>query len=480
MTDTTKSATVKTLDGSTLEITSQALSEFQARVHGALLTPDDDGYTESRTIWNGMIDRHPGLIARCVGVADVTACVNFAREHNLLLSIRGGGHNISGLAVCDGAMMIDMSLMRGVWIDKNTATAHAQAGCTLGNVDRETQLHGQAAVLGFVTKTGITGLTLGGGFGYLSRKYGWTSDNVVSMDMVSAEGRFVRASEEENSDLFWSLRGGGGNFGVVTGIQYKLYPVGPQVMAGAIAWPGDHAAEVLRMYGQFMQQAPPELNCVAALRKAPPAPWLSPDVHGKLIIALFFIYAGSLEEGEKLAAPIKAFGSPVGDVIQPRPYLSQQSILDATQPNGRRYYWKSEYLPGFSHELFEKVFHHAQQIVSPHSAVILFPVDGALNNLPQSHSAVGNRDARLVLNITASWENAADDEKNISWARTAWSDMRSLSTGGTYINFLTEEEVGDRVRDAYGENYQRLVDAKTKWDPDNFFRLNKNISPQVK
>jgi FAD/FMN-containing dehydrogenase len=374
-------------------------------------------------------------------------------------------------------MMIDMSLMRGVWLDKSTNTAYAQAGCTLGNVDRETQLHGLAAPLGFVSKTGVTGLTLGGGFGYLSRKYGWTSDNVVSMDLVTAEGKLVRASEDENADLFWSLRGGGGNFGVVTGIQYKLYPLGPQIMAGAIAWRGEDADKVLEMYGEFMEQAPPELNCAAALRMAPPAPWLASDIHGKPIIALFFMYGGELEDGEKLAAPIKSFGSPVGDIIQPRSYLSQQSILDATQPNGRRYYWKSEYLSGFSSDLLEKTIEHARRITSPHSAVVLFPIDGALNGLPQSHSAVGNRDAKLVLNITASWENAADDDKNIGWARSSWTDMRSFSTGGTYINFLTEEEIGDRILDAYGENYQRLVDTKTKWDPDNFFRMNKNISP---
>jgi hypothetical protein len=475
---TVKPVVIKTLDDSSIELTGQALTDFQTQLHGALLTPDDVGYNESRTIWNGMIDRRPGLIVRCVGVADVTACVNFARKHNLLLSIRGGGHNIAGLAVCDGGMMIDMSLMRGVWLDKNTNTAHAQAGCTLGNVDRETQLHGQVAPLGFVSKTGITGLTLGGGFGYLSRKYGWTSDNVVSMDLITAEGEFVRASEDKNADLFWCLRGGGGNFGIVTGIQYKLYPLGPQVIAGAIAWPGEDAENVLKMYGELMTQAPPELNCAAVLRWAPPAPWLAPEVHGKPIIALFFMYGGPLKEGEKLAAPLKSFGSPVGDIIQPRPYLSQQCILDATQPNGRRYYWKSEYLSGFSSDLFEKTIEYARQIISPHSAVVLFPIDGALNDLPQSHSAVGNRNAKLVLNITASWENAMDDDKNIAWARSAWTDMRSFSTGGTYINFLTEEEVGDRIRDAYGENYERIVDAKTKWDPDNFFRMNKNIAPR--
>ncbi|MDH4034361.1 MAG: FAD-binding oxidoreductase, partial [candidate division Zixibacteria bacterium] len=382
-----------------------------------------------------------------------------------------------GAGPCDGGMTIDMSGMRGVWVDSNAESARVQGGCILGDVDRETQLHGRAAVIGFVSKTGVTGLTLGGGFGYLSRKYGWTSDNVVSMELVTAEGKLVRASEEENSDLFWALRGGGGNFGVVTSTEHKLYPVGPEVMAGAIAWPAEDAREVLEMYGTLMEKAPPEFNCAAALRLAPPAPWLPKDVHGKLIVALFVIHAGSVKEGEKVVASIKSFGTPVGDIVQPRSYISQQSILDATQPNGRRYYWKSEYMPGFQPGLFDKVIEHAKRIVSPHSAVILFPLDGALNNLPQDHSAVGNRDARLVLNITASWEKPVDDQANIDWARSAWSDMRSFSTGGTYINFLTEEEIGDRINDAYGENYQRLVEIKTKWDPDNFFRMNKNIAP---
>jgi FAD/FMN-containing dehydrogenase len=478
MSANTSSTNVKTLDDSSVELTRQTLDGLQARLQGELLTTGDTGYDESRTIWNGMIDRSPGLVARCLGVADVVATVNFAREHALLLSIRGGGHNISGLALCDGGMTIDMSGMRGVWVDTNADIARVQGGCILGDVDRETQLHGRAAVIGFVSKTGVTGLTLGGGFGYLSRKYGWTSDNVVSMELVTAEGKLVRASEKENSDLFWALRGGGGNFGVVTSTEHKLYSVGPEVMAGAIAWRADDAREVLEMYGALMAQAPPEFNCAAVLRPAPPAPWLPEDVHGKLIVALFVIHAGSVEEGKKAVASIKAFGSPVGDIIQPRPYLTQQSILDATQPNGRRYYWKSEYMPGFQPGLFDKFIEHAERIVSSHSAVILFPLDGALNKLPQDHSAVGNRDAKLVLNITASWETPDDDQANIDWARSAWADMRSFSTGGTYINFLTEEEVGGRIQDAYGENYNRLVEAKTKWDPDNFFRMNKNIAPK--
>jgi FAD/FMN-containing dehydrogenase len=470
------SIAVKKINGDYVDLPDEKLSAFQSQLHGSLIKPDDPGYNESRTIWNGMIDKRPGLIAKCVGVADTIASVKFARENDLLVSIRGGGHNISGLAVCDGGMMLDMSSMRGVWLNENDNTVHAQCGCTLGNVDRETQVHGKAALLGFVSKTGITGLTLGGGFGYLSRKYGWTSDTVVSMDLVTANGELIRASENENAELFWALRGGGGNFGVVTKIQYKLFPLGPQIFGGAIAWRGEDSSKVLKMYSEFMNEAPAEVCCAAVMRMAPPAPWLPQDIHGKPIIALIFCHGGEIEDGKKLAATLKSFGSPIGDVIQARPYLTQQSLLDATQPNGRRYYWKSEYLPGYSPTLLEKCVKHFETITSPHSAVILFPIDGALNELSQSHSAVGNRDAKLVFNITASWENAADDDLNINWARTAWSDMKDLSTGGTYINFLNEEELDDRVRDAYGENLNRLVEAKTKWDPDNFFRVNKNIT----
>lgn len=454
------------------------IAEFKTKLRGELLTPDNPGYNDSRSIWNAMIDRKPTLIARCLGVADVVASVNFARKNGLLLSIKGGGHNISGLAVCEGGMMIDMSLMRGVWVDHANNTVNAQAGCLLGDVDRETQLYGKAANLGFVSNTGIAGLTLGGGFGYLTRRFGWTTDNTVSMEMVTADGRIVRASEQENPDLFWGLRGGGGNFGVVTKFEYKLHPVGPEIMGGVIAWKGEDTPAVLDLYKTITEQAPPELTCVAVLRPAPPAPWLPKEIHGKPIAALLSCYSGIIEEGKKLVEPIKTFGSPVGDIIQPRPYTTQQSLLDATQPKGRRYYWKSEYLSGHEPEMLERVAEHAGRIKSPHSAVILFPLDGVLNNIPEEHSPVGNRDAKTVVNITASWESTKDDQQNIEWARNAWEDLRPFSTGGTYLNFLTEEEVGKRLKDAWGKNYNRLVEIKTKWDPNNLFRMNKNIPPQ--
>jgi FAD/FMN-containing dehydrogenase len=349
----------------------------------------------------------------------------------------------------------------------------------LGDVDRETQVHGLATVLGFVSETGIAGLTLGGGFGYLTRRFGWTSDSVLAMEIVTANGKVVHTSEKENSDLFWALRGGGGNFGVVTGFEYRLYPVGPEVMAGAIAWQADYAEEVLKMFHTITEQAPPEFVCLAGLRIAPPAPWLSKDVHGKPIVALFICHTGSVDEGKKLVAPIKAFGSPVGDILQPRSYISQQSLLDATQPKGRRYYWKSEYLPKLEPEILTKAIEHAKRIVSPHSAILFFPLNGALNELSEEHSPVGNRDAAWVFNVAASWEKAVDDQINIDWTQEAWRDMRQFSTGGTYINFLTEEEGSDRIHDAYGKNYDRLVEVKTKWDPENLFRMNKNIVPSV-
>ena len=439
--------------------------------------PGEVGYDESRAVWNGMIDRSPAIVVRCLGVADVITCMRFARENDLLLCIKGGGHNIAGLATADGAVMLDMSLMRGVWVNPGKKVAHAQAGCLLGDVDRETQLHGLAAVLGFVSLTGIAGLTMGGAFGYLTRRWGWTSDNVVGMNVVTADAKMVRASSDENTDLFWGLRGGGGNFGVVTGIDYTLHSVGPDVVGGAVAWPASEAPAVLELYRSLVEQASPELTLVVLIRPAPPAPWLPKDMHGKPIVALLACHSGSLADGEKAVAPIKSFGKPIGDVLVRRPYVEMQSLLDATQPKGRRYYWKSEYLPSIEPVLCEKVVEHAKRIRSPHSAIILFQIGGALNQLKEGHSAVGNRDARYVLNIAGSWEHASEDGVNVQWAREAWNDMKAFSTGGTYINFLTEDEGPERIEAALGGALQRLADVKAKWDPENVFRTNRNIRP---
>jgi len=457
----------------------KSIGELRARLRGPLLVAGDPEYDTSRTVWNAMIDRRPALVARCLGIADVATCLRFARECGMSISIKGGGHNVAGLATCDGGLMLDMCMMRGVWVDPRTRTARAQAGCLLGDVDRETQVHGLAATLGFVSNTGIAGLTLGGGFGYLTRRAGWTSDNLLSVDVVTADGHALRASEEENSDLFWGMRGGGGNFGVATSFEYRLNLVGPEIMAGAVAWHASESGPVLEMWRRLVSEAPPELTCPLVLRLAPPAPWIAKEVHGKPIIVVLFCHSGRIEDGEKLAAPLKAFRSPVGDVLQRRSYVSQQSLLDATQPKGRRYYWKSEFLPRCEQGLLAKAAEHAGRIISPHSGIILFPIDGTLHRLPENHSAVGNRDAGAVINITAAWEKADEDKMNIEWARAAWRDTRRFSTGGTYINFLTEEEGADRTQAAYRDNFRRLVEIKTRWDPDNVFRINKNISPQA-
>ena len=464
-------------NGNALDIDSTKVDALKLALRGNLIGANDAGYHESRSVWNAMIDKKPALIARPLGTADVIACVNFARETGIALSIKGGGHNVAGLAVAEGGLLIDNSLMRGCFVDPKVRIAHAQAGCILGDVDRETQVHDLAAVLGFVSMTGVAGLTLGGGFGYLSRRFGWTSDNVRSMTMVTSEGKLVRASAEENADLFWGLRGGGGNFGVVTDIEYQLYPVGQDIYGGAIAWSADQAAEVYDLYHKIAEHAPHELAVVCVYRLAPPAPWIAKEFHGKPVVAMFVCYTGKIEEGEKLMAPVKAFGKPVGDILMKRSYVSQQSLLDAANPKGRRYYWKSEYLPGIGSDLYKGLIEGGKNILSPHSAVILFPMGGAIGQHANSHSAVGNRNANWVFNIAGSWDKAEDDIANVEWARATWKSLKHFGTGGTYINFLTEEESGDRIQAAYGMNLERLSRVKNTWDPQNMFRVNKNVQP---
>lgn len=468
-----------TLNGGTVDLDPSALQAFRATFKGRVLTAEDRDYDEVRQVWNAMIDRRPGLIARCTGTVDVVLAVRFARQHGLLCSVRSGGHNIAGLAVCEGGLMIDMSLLRGVWVDPQRCTALAQAGCTLGDVDRETQAHGLAAVLGFVSATGIAGLTVGGGFGYLTRSHGWTCDTLLSVEVVTADGEIKRASAQENAELFWALRGGSGNFGIVTAFEYRLFPVGPEILGGAIAWQGEDAKQVLEAWREFSAAAPRELTSVAVLRTAPPAPWLPKEVHGKPIVAVFVCHTGSIEAGEALLAPLRATGKPVADIVTRRPYVQMQSLLDATQPKGRRYYWKSHYLPAIQPGLIATAVAHAARFASPHSAILMFQIEGALNELPAGHSPAGNRDAAYVLNIAGSWEKPEDEAANMQWARDCFEATRSFSTGGTYINFLTEEEGRDRVEAAYGRpNLDRLATLKQAYDPDNFFRHTKGVSGQ--
>ena len=468
---------LKTLDGGSTTISADALQAFRAAFRGPVLQREDAGYDDCRQIWNAMIDRRPGLIVRCSGTADVVQAVKLAREHQLLLSIRGGGHNIAGLAVCEGGLMIDLSAMRGVSVDPASRIAVAQAGCTLGDVDRETQLHGQAAVLGFVSATGIAGLTTGGGFGYLTRRFGWTCDNLVSMDVVTADGAVLRASDSENPELFWCLRGGSGNFGVVTSIEYKTHAIGPTVLGGIIAWKAEEAADVLRRYHEVSASAPRELTLVTLMRYAPPAPWMPKEMHGKPMIGVLAVHSGRPEDGEPLIAPLRAVGKPVADIVMPRPYTQMQTLLDATQPKGRRYYWKSEYLPRLEPELLTQLIACAGRMPVAYSAAILFQVGGALNELPAEHSPAGNRDAAFVLNLPGSWDTPAEDAANVVWVRESWQSLRKFSTGGVYVNFLTEDEGPERTAAAYGKaTFDKLATLKRKYDPMNLFQHTRSFA----
>ncbi len=467
---------MRTLEGGTITLDDAAVARLRTRVKGTVLLPSDAAYAQARSIWNGMIDRRPALIVKCTGTADVLETVRFARESNLLLCVRAGGHNIAGLAVWDEAIMIDLTAMKGVVVDVAGRRATAQAGCTLGNLDRETQVHGLATVLGFVSQTGLAGLTLGGGFGYLTRKYGWASDNLLSAEVVTADGRVVRASQTEHPDLFWGIRGGGGNFGIVTALEYKLYAVGPRVLGGMVLYPFDDAKEVLRFYREFAAKAPRELTLVFLARRAPPAPWVPKEWHGKLVCGILACHTGSLEASAKDLAPLKAFGKPIADIAIERDYTDLQTLLDATQPNGRRYYWKSEWIGEISDGLIAKFLERAKLVPTPHSIMAFFQVGGAIAELPEDATAVGNRDAAFNLNIQAAWDQGPD-EPFIAWARETWHAIRPFSTGGVYVNFLTEEEVQGRMNDAYRENHEKLRTLKKQWDPANFFRANQNIPP---
>jgi FAD/FMN-containing dehydrogenase len=458
----------------------EAVEQFRSSLRGELLHAGDAGYDEARSIWNGMIDKRPALIARATGVADVIEAVNFARTNDLLVSVRGGGHNVAGLAVSDGGLMIDLSLMKGVRVDPGARTARAQPGATLGDLDRETQAFGLAVPAGIVSTTGIAGLTLGGGIGWLSRKHGLTSDNLLSADIVTADGRFLTASEEENADLFWGLRGGGGNFGIVTSFEYRAHALGPMVVAGLILYPMDKATEFLRFYRDFVAAAPEELTATPLLRLAPAAPFLAPEVHGAPVVGVAVLYAGPIEDGQRAVQPLKAFGAPLVDLISPKPFMALQTMFDAAAPHGNQYYLKTEYLPGLSDDAIETIAAYGATITSPLSLAAFFHLGGAVSRVAEQDTAFSHRDAAFAMNIQASWLDPQESDEHIRWTRDFWEAMQPFSTGGVYVNFLSEDEGEDRVRAAYGATkYERLVALKNKYDPTNLFRLNQNIKPTV-
>ena len=449
---------------------------FRSQLRGVLLTPGDGGYDEARRIWNAMIDRRPALIARCAGVADVMRSVAFARERGLPLAVRGGGHNIAGNAVCDGGLMIDLSRMRSVWIDSGGGRARVEGGATLVDLDHEAQAFGLATPLGINSTTGVAGLTLGGGFGWLSRKFGLTIDNLLSADLVTADGRAVRASEEENPDLFWAIRGGGGNFGVVTSFEFRLHRVGPEVLAGLIVFPIGEARGVLERYREFAGSLPDELNAWCVLRKAPPLPFLPPEVHGREILALAVFGMGDIEKAKGAFAPVRGFGRPVGEHVGPVPFTAWQKVFDPLLSFGARNYWKSHNFTGLEDSALDLIVRYASNLPSPHSEVFLALLGGQTARVAPDATAYAMRDAKFVLNVHARWERPEEDEPCVGWAREFFHAAAPLASGGAYINFMTEEE-GDRIAAVYGPNHARLIEVKDRYDPENLFSLNQNIRP---
>jgi FAD/FMN-containing dehydrogenase len=451
---------------------------LRADVRGPVILPGDRGYDAARAIWNGAIDRRPACIARCLGVADVVAAVGFARERELLVAVRSGGHGVGGHAICDDGLVIDLSPMKGIRVDPVARTARAEAGVLWGELDRETQLHGLATVGGIVTHTGIAGLTLGGGLGWLMRKHGATVDNLVSVDMVTADGELLTANEDENRDLFWGVRGGGGNFGIVTSFEYRLHPVGPIVLAGPIFHPLEDAPEVLRFYRDFIAAAPDELTTIFELEVAPPLPFLPEDLHGTPIVMIGACYAGAAEDAVEVVRPLKEFGHPIADKLEPKPYTAVQSMFDPYVPHGWHRYWKSVELPPLTDAAIDSLVEHASVQTSPKSYCIVFQLGGALARVGEDKTAFSQRAAAHNVVINAVWtEDDPDGERHVAWAREYFSAMQSHAGGRVYLNFLGDEG-GDRVRQAYGERqYERLAALKRTYDPTNFFRLNQNIEP---
>jgi len=426
------------LDGEPFEIGASDVAALRARLRGPVILEAEEGYEDSRKVWNGMIDRRPAIVVRPTGTADVVDCVNFARSRNLLLSIRGAGHNIAGTAVADGGILLDMSRMKGVFVDATGLKVQVQPGCALGDVDRETQLHGLATALGFVSETGIAGLTLGGGFGYLTRRFGWTVDNLLEVEIVTADGKVLRANQAENDDLFWAVRGGGGNFGVVTSFTFRLHPLGPKIMGGVIAWPADRAQQILELYRAATATAPRALTLVLTIRFAPPAPFVPAEWHGKPVIAIIACHSGTKEQAEGDLATLRKFGHPIFDTVMEKNYTLQQSMLDTTQPRGNNYYWKSEYLSKLTDGVLQAIREQGALETSALSQMMLFHIEGSIGDRRADDGAVGNRDARYVMVVVGGWRpNEGDGRSHISWVR-----------------------------------------VKAKYDAQNFFRVNRNVSPK--
>jgi len=462
--------------GAAAAIAAGSIDALKGGLKGTLLAQDSPGYDEARTIWNAMIDRRPGLIVRCAGTADVIKSVQFANTHELLVAVRGGGHNIAGNAVCEGGLVIDLSEMKSVRVDPKARRAWVEPGATLADLDRETQAFGLAVPTGINSTTGIAGLTLGGGFGWITRKFGLTIDNLVSADAVTAEGKLVRASSTENADLFWALRGGGGNFGVVTAFEFELHQLGPTVLAGLVVHPIEDAPNILNSYRRIVNSAPDELTCWVVMRKAPPLPFLPSEWHGREVLVLAMCYAGDAKAGEKAMAELRSLGKPIADVVGPTPFAGWQAAFDPLLTPGARNYWKSHDFVQLSEGAIKLLIEAARNLPGPECELFIAHVGGVAERTPVEATAFPQRSAHFVMNVHARWREPSMDEACVGWAKTLFAAVAPHASGTAYVNFMPADEA-DRVETVYGGNYRRLAEIKRRYDPNNQFRMNQNVRP---
>jgi FAD/FMN-containing dehydrogenase len=467
---------IRTLEASTKSIPQDAVAALRGRLRGTVALPGEDGYDAARIIWNAMVDRQPGLVVRCLGTADVINAVKLARDEKLLLAVRSGGHNIAGNGVCDGGLLIDLSLMKSVRVDPASRTARVEPGATLADFDKEAQAFGLATPLGINSTTGVAGLTLGGGFGWTTRKFGLTIDNLISADVVTADAKVVRASEKEHQDLFWALRGGGGNFGVVTSFEFELHPLGPEVLSGLIVYPLENAGELLSQFRHIAREAPDELTTWVVMRKAPPLPFLPAEWHGKEVLIFAACYAGDMKEGEKAVKALRALGKPIADVISPHPFTGWQTAFDPLLTPGARNYWKSHDFTDLSEGAIKAMLDAVRTLPSPECEVFIAHVGGAMARVAAKDTAWPNRDAHFIMNAHTRWRDKAQDSACVAWARQLFEATAPFAAGSVYVNFMPGDE-NDRVEKAYGTNYRRLAEIKGRYDPDNLFRMNQNIRP---
>jgi FAD/FMN-containing dehydrogenase len=467
---------IRPLEASTGKITPDTAAALRGKVRGTVALPGEDGYEVARTIWNAMVDRRPGLVVRCLGAVDVINAIKLARDEKLLLAVRSGGHNIAGNAVCDGGLLIDLSLMKSVRIDPVSRTARVEPGATLADFDKEAQEFGLVTPLGINSTTGVAGLTLGGGFGWTTRKFGLTIDNLISADVVTADGKLVRASETENPDLFWALRGGGGNFGVVTSFEFKLHPLGPEVLSGLVVHPLEKAPELLPEFRRIAKQAPDELTTWVVMRKAPPLPFLPAEWHGKEVLIFAACYSGDMKEGEKAMKALRGLGKPIADVVSPHPFAAWQAAFDPLLTPGARNYWKSHDFADLPDAAINVILDAVRQLPSPECEVFIAHVGGAMARVAANATAWPNRDAHFIMNVHTRWRDKAQDQGCIAWARHLFEAAAPFASGSVYVNFMPDDEK-DRVEKAYGTNYRRLAEIKRRYDPGNLFRMNQNIRP---